>query len=84
MSAERVQLDATMGRLLEHARKRVLPGYEPTYRCSGGCEDTGWVEIDDGLDSDGRRLCAPIVKRCARCGGKSSQSSEPARGASFS
>lgn len=37
-------------------------GPEPEYRCAA-CSDTGWVEVDDGLE-DGRRVRAPREARC--------------------
>ena len=35
---------------------------EPVFVCAA-CEDTGWVEVDDGL-VEGRRVRAPQVARC--------------------
>ncbi len=35
---------------------------EPEYLCAACC-DTGFIEVDDGLE-DGRRVRAPQVARC--------------------
>jgi hypothetical protein len=36
---------------------------EPVEFACAACEDTGYVEVDDGLE-DGRRVRAPQVARC--------------------
>lgn len=69
------ELDATMTRILAGIKSRVDPTYERTFKCSGGCEDTGWVETDDGLDENGKRLRSPVVRRCEKCGGKTPRAS---------
>lgn len=38
------------------------PEPEPEYTCAA-CKDTGWVEVDDGLE-DGKRVRSPKDARC--------------------
>ena len=76
--------DANLLDLAEKIRSRVDPGYEPTFLCRGGCGDTGWIEVDDGL-RDGKRVAAPTVRRCRTCRGKPAQGAhEDRRGGEFS
>lgn len=72
------ELAATLERILASARKRVDPNYEPTYRCSGGCQDTGWVEVGERVKGK-----APTVRRCFKCGGRPPKPTS-SRGGSFS
>lgn len=78
------ELDATSQRILADVRKRVDPTFVRTFRCRGGCEDSGWVESDDGLDERGKRVKSPSMRRCSQCGGQYSKPSNQTRGGSFS
>lgn len=54
---------AELERFLEKLKSEPpLPEPDPEYLCAA-CKDTGWVEVDDGLD-DGRRVRAPVEARC--------------------
>lgn len=77
------QVDQTMSRVLASIKSRVDPTYERTYRCPGGCEDTGWVEVDDGLE-DGKRVRSPSVRRCQKCSGPAPKKSQNSRERDFS
>ncbi len=65
----KAELNASMTRLLASAKARVDPTYFPTYRCSGGCEDTGWVTVDAGVSDAHKRTKAATVERCRKCNG---------------
>lgn len=80
----RVELDGSLIRILEGLRKRVDPDYECMFRCRGGCEDTGWVVVDDGLSSEGKRVKAAVVRRCEKCGGKPARRVSEVSGGHFS
>jgi len=40
------------------------PRVEPRPFTCSACEDTGWIEIDDGLDESGKRVAQPTSRRC--------------------
>lgn len=49
-------------RVVTYLRAHAEPEEPVEYLCSA-CSDTGFVEVDDGLE-DGRRVRAPQVARC--------------------
>ena len=77
------ELDESLTRILTSLERHVDPGYERFFRCSGGCEDTGWVVVDDGVGSSGKRVRAAVVRRCSVCGGRSSKRATEVTGGSF-
>lgn len=77
-------IDGALKGLLAKIRQRVDPDYERMFHCSGGCEDTGWVVVDDGIASTGKRVRAAVVRRCSKCGGRSSARTTEVTGGSFS
>lgn len=40
------------------------PRVEPRPFTCMACEDTGWIEVDDGLDESGKRVAQPTSRRC--------------------
>lgn len=73
------ELNETLERIKKKIKERVDPDYIRTFKCRGGCEDTGWVTIETGVP--GR---APVVRRCGQCGGQFSRPDSQSRGGSFS
>ncbi len=66
------ELGDSLERILASVSRRVDTSYERFFRCSGGCEDTGWVVVDDGV-AHGKRVRAAVVRRCSVCGGQASK-----------
>lgn len=73
------ELNDSLARIMAAVRKRVDPNYIETFRCRGGCEDTGWVTVSTGEPGK-----APTVRRCTHCGGPAPRRGGDTRGGSFS
>ncbi len=77
------ELNESMKRIVASLRRRVDPDFERMFRCSGGCEDTGWVVVDDGVSTSGKRVRAAVVRRCSVCGGQANKRTTEVTGGSF-